>query len=125
LRPFHEIPTDGRDQAREGNVKLNQRNQKKKDIYLSSLLFDLDPAGKAPRQVLQLMEEVAARNADRFYERWAAQKVEVFVLTLQPYHIQTTGLGSRRTIVYKPFYYKVRSGEGTNRYVICHYEGVD
>jgi hypothetical protein len=125
LRPFFYIPLGGHKEARrgakEGNVGLNQRFQREQDTDWNSLIFDIDPEGKAPRQVLQLMQEVESRNAERYYESDEAKTRRI--LTLQPYCIQTTGHGSRQAFVQEPFYYNVVKDDKAGRYVINHFGG--
>ena len=83
--PFHYIPLKGhreaRQRAREGNIALNQRFQREQDAELNSLIFDIDPEGNAPRQILQLMKEVEMRNDDKSYDQKDARSVTCLLYT--------------------------------------------
>lgn len=123
LMPFHDIPLGGhreaRQRAREGNIALNHRFQRGQNTDWSSLIFDIDPEGGVPRQVLQLMKEVERRNEEKYYERDEVRAKPI--ATLDAYYIQTTGHGSRQSFVRRPFFYGVVKDESTGRYVINHF----
>ena len=126
LRPFFYIPLRGHSEARlrarEGNIGLNQRIQRGQHTGWNSLLFDIDPQGNEPRQVLQLMEEIKRRNEEQYYDRHNVKKNGP-ICTTEAYYLQTTGHGSRQDFVKRRFYYDVFKDVRTGRYVVCHFGG--
>jgi hypothetical protein len=124
LRPFHYIPLGGhqeaRRRAREGNVSLGERFQRGQDTSWNSIIFDIDPSGDVPRQVLQLMKEIEKRNLDGYYDGEDVDADDV--LTMGAYYIQTTGHGSRQRFVHAAFRYGV-SDDGSGRFIVNHYGG--
>lgn len=121
LMPFYYIPMGGHREARAGarvgNVLLNRRFQRDWGTDRSSLIYDLDPEGERPRQVLRLMNEVEERNAAGFY---ASPEGAEPIASRDAYVIQTTGHGSRHWLVHRPIPYGVQLDEATGRYRVNH-----